>query len=68
MKMKMFDTVRSVADVPERGVKAGDIGAIVEVYEDAYEVEFCNDDGETLVMFAMTETQVAPAHPLRQAA
>lgn len=68
MKMKPFETVRSVADVPEHGVKAGDIGAIVDVYEDAYEVEFCNDDGETLALFAMSEAQVADAHSLRRAA
>lgn len=68
MNLKILDTVLAAVDAPDHGVKIGDRGTIVEVYSDAYEVEFCNDEGETLSMFAMSEAQVAPAHPLRQAA
>lgn len=68
MTLKMFDNVSSAGDASEHLVRIRDRGAIVEVYVDAYEVDFCNDESETLVMFAMTEIQVVLAHALRQAA
>lgn len=46
--MKIFDVVRLVVDLPEEGLRVGDEGTIVEVYETpepAYEVEFT--DGTT---------------------
>ncbi|ACB34464.1 hypothetical protein Lcho_2198 [Leptothrix cholodnii SP-6] len=54
------DVVRSRVAVPGdewgRPVSPGDVGAVVCAFttpHDAYMVEFCNDDGETLAMPTM---------------
>jgi hypothetical protein len=63
MMFELLDMVRASADIPEFSVKAGDVGTIVEVYDDGeYEVEFCNDKGETMAMLAMPGSQMTPAH------
>jgi hypothetical protein len=65
MMFELLDVVRASADIPEFSVKAGDVGTVVEVYDDGeYEVEFCNDKGETMVVLAMPESQMKPAHSL----
>ena len=47
MKLKLFESVALTRDLPERGLRAGDHGAVVEIYDDrAVEVEFF-EDGET---------------------
>lgn len=40
--MKLLDVVVLTEDIPEHGLRVGDVGTIVEVYEDgaAFEVEF----------------------------
>jgi len=45
MKFKLFDTVSAVVDLPDCGVKAGAIGAVVETFtkpQEAYFVEFAD--------------------------
>jgi len=43
---KELDTVVLVRDVPEAGLRAGDLGAVVEVYSpEAFEVEFVKAAG-----------------------
>lgn len=47
MKFKEFDTVRIVRDC-EEGLKKGEIGAVIMVFEkprEAYEVEVLDEDG-----------------------
>ena len=69
MKFKLLDVVRATEDVPGFAVKAGDIGTVVEVYEDGdYEVEFCDQDGRTLTTLAMPDRQLQSAVPRLQAA
>lgn len=48
--MKKFDIVVLQIDLPEHGLKAGDIGSIVHKYseEKAVEVEFVTGEGHTL--------------------
>jgi hypothetical protein len=44
-----------------RGVYAGAIGVILEVYGDeAYEVEFSREDGTTIAWFAIQQNEVQP--------
>ena len=45
-----LDTVVLTIDLPEEGLKAGDLGAVVAVYGDgaAYEVEFVTLKGQTV--------------------
>jgi hypothetical protein len=43
-----LDTVVLARDVPEAGLRAGDLGAVVQVYApDAFEVEFVTAAGKT---------------------
>ncbi len=48
LKLKLFESVVLTRDLPERGLRAGDHGAVVEIYDDsALEVEFFEDSGHT---------------------
>jgi hypothetical protein len=49
-------------DVPEEGLKAGDVGAIVHIHQQgaAFEVEFLTLDGETAAIATVPASQVRP--------
>jgi hypothetical protein len=48
MKFKELDTVVLVRDLPEHGLRQGDLGAVVQIYEPkAIEVEFVTAAGKT---------------------
>jgi uncharacterized protein DUF4926 len=48
MNFKQLDTVVLDRDVPESGLRKGDLGAIVQTYEpDGLEVEFVTASGRT---------------------
>ena len=49
-------------DVPNQGLKAGDVGTVVHVYRDgaAYEIEFFALDGRTLNVVTVEADQVRP--------
>jgi len=48
MGFKQLDTVVLDRDVPERGLRKGDLGAVVQTYEpDGLEVEFVTASGRT---------------------
>lgn len=43
-KPELFDVIELLTDIPERNLKKGEQGAIIEDYQDGvYEVEFCNN-------------------------
>lgn len=50
------------SDIPEQGLKAGDVGTVVHVYSDgaAYEIEFFALDGRTLDVVTVEAAQVRP--------
>lgn len=62
--MKQRFTLDSVVlnkDVPEHGLKAGDVGAVVEIYEpDGIEVEFVSGDGVTQALLTLSTADVHP--------
>lgn len=48
MKFKILDTVVLARDLPAHGLKKGDLGAVVALYEpDGLEVEFVTASGRT---------------------
>ena len=50
----VFDVVELTVDIPERGLRAGMQGTVVECHPDgAYEVEFTNECGETVDFLAL---------------
>lgn len=61
MKHKLLDCVVLVKDLPKFGLRAGDLGAIVAIYEpDGLEVEFVKASGETQAVLTLTDTDVRP--------
>jgi len=56
MKFNEIDVIETLIAFPDEGIRKGEIGTIVMVYDkphEAYEVEFVNDDGTTKAMFAI---------------
>ena len=59
MKYRLLDCVVLKSDLPEFGLRAGDLGTIVEIYEpDGLEVEFVKASGETLAVITISENKV----------
>lgn len=55
MTFELLDTVVLSRDLPEHGLRVGDVGAIVEVYADTdFEVEFVRASGKTKALVALT--------------
>ncbi len=67
---ELLDTIIAVANFPEHGVLAGDIGTIVTIHAaptPAYDIEFVNPDGTTRALLTLSPQQVrrlAPADVL----
>ncbi len=54
MKFKTLDTVVLSKDLPDRGLRAGDLGAVVQVYKpDGLEVEFVAASGRTVALVTL---------------
>ncbi len=54
MKIEIFDTVVLQKNIPEYGIKSGDIGAVIEMYEpDGVEVEFVTGSGKTIAVVTL---------------
>jgi hypothetical protein len=62
MTLEPYSLVKLLTDrYQDRGVTAGAIGTILEVYEDeTYEIEFSRDDGTTIAWFAVLQNEVKP--------
>jgi hypothetical protein len=59
MKFSQLDTVVLVHDVPHYGLRAGDVGAVVEVYDNGtLEVEFVRPSGETQALLKLAPSDV----------
>ena len=60
--LEEHDRVVLTDDVPDPGLKAGDVGTIVHVHRDgeAFEVEFLTLDGHTAAVATVPSAQVRP--------
>jgi hypothetical protein len=59
MPFKLLDTVVLDRDLPEVGLRRGDLGAVVELYDDdGLEVEFVAASGRTQAVVTLTATDV----------
>ena len=55
MKFKLLDTVALDRDLPEHGLRCGDLGAVVEVHApDGLDVEFANASGKTEALVTLS--------------
>lgn len=64
MTLKEHDLVALVSDLPEHGLRAGDVGVIVLVHQGGagYEVEFTTLAGATVAVTTVRRDQVRPIH------
>jgi hypothetical protein len=55
-------TIVLKVDIPDKGLKSGDIGTVALVHEsgDGHEVEFVNFDGETIAIISLTSKDMRP--------
>lgn len=59
MTYKLLETVVLASDIPERGLRAGDLGAVVQIYEpDGFEVEFVTADGKTQALLTLCASSI----------
>ena len=61
MTFKPLDVVVLDVDIPSHGLKRGDLGAVVDVYEpDGLEVEFVTASGRTEALLTLKVNDVRP--------
>ena len=58
--IKELDTVVLSRDLPEHGLKQGDIGAVVHIYREGktFEVEFITGQGDTIAITTLKSQDV----------
>jgi hypothetical protein len=55
----LLDVVALTEDLPALGLRAGQVGTVVEVYgSDTFEVEFCDDEGRTYALHPIPGSQL----------
>jgi len=59
--IKEHDRVVLRKEIPDQGLKTGDVGTVVHVYKkgEAFEVEFVTLDGETVAIATLVASQAA---------
>ena len=57
-----LDSVALTANLPEHGLTAGDVGAVVHVYKGGkrFMVEFTTFDGSTVAVTKLSDAQIRP--------
>jgi hypothetical protein len=61
MTYQVLDTLVLGRDLPDHGLRKGDLGAVVELYEpDGLEVEFVTASGRTAALLTLTTQDVRP--------
>ena len=61
MTYQVLDTVVLDRDLPDHGLRKGDLGAVVEVYEpDGLEVEFVTASARTAALLTLNARDVRP--------
>ena len=61
MKYKVLDTVVLDRDLPEHGLRSGDLGAIVQVYEpDGLDIEFVTASGKIQALVTLKIGDIRP--------
>jgi hypothetical protein len=63
--INQYDPVALSVDLPAEGLRIGYVGYVIEIHDDAYEVEFSRADGTTIAVVVLTSEQVisAPSGP-----
>ncbi len=63
--IKEHDCIVLTQDIPEEGLRAGDVGTVVHVHPEAagYEVEFMTLTGRTVAVATVLPPQLRPVGP-----
>ncbi|HYO49354.1 MAG TPA: DUF4926 domain-containing protein [Chloroflexia bacterium] len=57
--MTLLSVVALTEDLPERGLRRGQVGTVAEILApDAFEVEFSDDEGRTYAMVALPDNML----------
>lgn len=69
-EIKILDVVAVTEAVPEHGLRRGEVGTVVDRWEDgAFEVEFSDETGEAYAFATLRADQLIPLyHRKREAA
>lgn len=66
--IRLHDVVALLADLPQRGLRRGQVGTVVEsLAPDVYEVEFSDDQGRAYATLALRADQLIVLHYQSQA-
>lgn len=62
MSIRELEAVVLARDLDPHGLKRGDVGAVVHVYEGnaAYEVEFVTAEGKTVALLTLAHDDIRP--------
>lgn len=61
--IKLLEVVALTEDLPREDLYRGQVGTVVEILApDVYEVEFCDDEGQTYAMKALSASQLMVLH------
>ena len=69
-QIKLLDVVALTTDLPDRGLRCGQVGTVVEVLAPGvFEVEFSDDDGRTYALVSLPTEHLIVLHyqPIRAA-
>ena len=59
MMLQPYDIIRLYTDrYRNRGILSGSVGIILDVCEEAYDVEFSDNQGHTIAWFAVQQSEV----------
>lgn len=62
-RIELLDVVALTEDVPERGLRRGQVGTVVELLApEMYEVEFSDNEGRTYALLAVPARQLMVLH------
>ncbi len=62
-EMRLLDVVALIDDVPEKTLRRGQVGTIVELLAPGvFEVEFCDLEGRTYASLALPESNLMVLH------
>lgn len=63
MQIQLFDVVALTEDIPDLGLRRGQVGTVVAVWESGvFEVEFSGLDGVTYAMSVLRTNQLMVLH------
>lgn len=61
--IQLLDVVALTEDLPQKNLYRGQVGTVVELLApDVFEVEFCDDNGQTYAMLTLRADQLMVLH------